>query len=147
LAREHAMSSKEVEVEVGEDLRARPELSERAVLDVLPRAIAVASVDGRIVRWNRQAEALYGWTEAEVLGRDHVIPVGQPRDEVAEHERAGRKAVQQHDGRRPGRARLPVEHSPAVHSGVAMVDGSHTCSIQSPPQSTCRSLPVLGVDR
>ena len=76
------MSSKEVEV--GEDLRARPELSERAVLDVLPRAIAVASVDGRIVRWNRQAEALYGWTEAEVLGRPMVELLASDRASVGD---------------------------------------------------------------
>src|SRR6185436_11185870 len=82
LAREHAMSSKEVEV--GEDSVARPELSERAVLDVLPRAIAVASVDGRIVRWNRQAEALYGWTEAEVLGRPMVELLASDRASVGD---------------------------------------------------------------
>ena len=53
-------------------------LSERAVIDVLPRAIIVTSPDGRVVLWNRRAEELYGWTEAEVLGRsilDVLVPV------------------------------------------------------------------------
>jgi len=43
--------------------------SARSVIDVLPRAVIVTAPDGRIVLWNRRAETLYGWSEAEVLGR------------------------------------------------------------------------------
>src|SRR5436853_2062886 len=43
--------------------------SARTVIDVLPRAVIVTEPDGRIVLWNRRAETLYGWSEAEVLGR------------------------------------------------------------------------------
>lgn len=52
-------------------------LSERAVIDALPRAIIVTTPDERIVLWNRSAEKLYGWKEAEVLGRsilDVLVP-------------------------------------------------------------------------
>lgn len=55
-------------------------VSEQAVLDALPRAIIVTSLDGIILLWNRQAEELYGWTASEVLGRsvvDVLVPVHQ----------------------------------------------------------------------
>lgn len=53
----------------GSELAAMPDRFERAVIDVLPRAVIVTTRDGRILLWNRRAEALYGWSEAEVLGR------------------------------------------------------------------------------
>lgn len=59
---------------------------ERAVIDALPRAVIVTAPDGRILLWNRPAERLYGWAEAEVLGRlisDVLVPV-QHRDDAAE---------------------------------------------------------------
>jgi hypothetical protein len=71
-----------------------------------------------------------GQAEAEVVGCDDVIPIGQRRDQVAEHERAGREAVQQQQGRRLCRARLPEEQPAAVHGGISMVDGCHFCSLQ-----------------
>lgn len=61
-----------------------PGLSERAVIDALPRAVIVTTADGRIVLWNRQAEVLYGWAETEVVGRDIsevLVPV-QDRGEA-----------------------------------------------------------------
>src|SRR5207247_9685750 len=66
-----------------------------------------------------------GQAVAQVVGGDRVVPVGQRRDQVAEHERAGREAVQQHHGRRAGRARLPVEQPPPLDSGVTVVDSRH----------------------
>jgi PAS domain S-box-containing protein len=54
------------------------ELAERAVLDAVGRAVIVTRPNGDIAMWNRAAEELYGWTEAEVLGRpifDLVVPV------------------------------------------------------------------------
>ena len=62
------------------------DVGERAVIDVLPRAVIVTAPDGRILLWNRSAEKLYGWTEAEVLGRmisDVLVPV-QHRDDADE---------------------------------------------------------------
>ncbi|MDQ1435475.1 MAG: hypothetical protein QOF59_2291 [Actinomycetota bacterium] len=63
-----------------------PAVSERAVIDALPRAVIVTTPDGRIVLWNRAAELLYGWAEAEVLGRvvsDVLVSVSN-RDEATE---------------------------------------------------------------
>lgn len=57
---------------------ARGTVSERAVLDVLPRAIVVTSPDGRILLWNAGAEQLYGWCADEVVGRsvlDVLVPI------------------------------------------------------------------------
>ena len=66
-----------------------------------------------------------GQAEAQMVRSDHVIPVGQQRDQVAEHERASRESVQQHQGRSAGRARFPVEQLMAVDVGVSVVDGLH----------------------
>ena len=63
--------------------------------------------------------------EAEEVRRDHPVPVGQFRDEVAEHERAGREAVQQDDDGSVGRARLPVEDFATGDGRVAVVNDRH----------------------
>src|SRR5690606_6722815 len=62
---------------------------------------------------------------AEVVRGDDVVAVGQQRDEVAEHERAGRVAVQQDDRGRVGGAGLPVEDLVAVDCGGPVVYGVH----------------------
>lgn len=56
-------------------------ITERAVLDALPRAVVVTDPTGRIVLWNHPAEQLYGWSEREVLGRP-IIEVLSPLDDV-----------------------------------------------------------------
>lgn len=53
-------------------------IGEHAVLDALPRAVVVTNADGRVVLWNRKAEVLYGWNEAEVLGRSIVELLAPP---------------------------------------------------------------------
>ena len=54
----------------------------REVVDALPRAVVVSDPDGQILLWSEGAERLYGWTEAEVLGRSVLelfLPIhGQP---------------------------------------------------------------------
>ncbi|HEX4492410.1 MAG TPA: SpoIIE family protein phosphatase [Acidimicrobiia bacterium] len=65
---------------VNESLLAATPISDRSVLDALRRAVVVTRTDGEIVTWNRAAEDLYGWTEAEVVGRDVfelMIPVSE----------------------------------------------------------------------
>jgi PAS domain S-box-containing protein len=61
-------------------------VSERAVIDALPHAVIVTTPDGRIVLWNRPAERLYGWAEAEVVGRlvSEVLVSVSNHDEAAE---------------------------------------------------------------
>jgi len=47
-------------------------ISEERVRNILrhaPDAFVSLDIHGRITRWNRQAEATFGWREAEVLGR------------------------------------------------------------------------------
>lgn len=50
------------------------------VLDSLPRAIVIWDVEGTVVTWNRNAELLYGWSAADVIGhhiRDVLIFPGE----------------------------------------------------------------------
>jgi PAS domain S-box-containing protein len=51
-------------------LEAEGKLLEQAdLLNLAPDAIMVRSLDDRILFWNRGAEAIYGWTSAEAIGR------------------------------------------------------------------------------
>ena len=55
----------------------------RRVIQSLPRSIVVTDAGGVIVIWNRMAEQLFGWSEAEVAGRpigDVLVPMAD--DEV-----------------------------------------------------------------
>ncbi|WP_449063259.1 PAS domain S-box protein [Planomonospora algeriensis] len=50
-----------------------------AILDAAGEAFLVVDRDSRIIRWNRQAEATFGWSAEEALGRNPVeltIPEG-----------------------------------------------------------------------
>jgi PAS domain S-box-containing protein len=57
-------------------------LSERQVIDALPRAVVVTDRNGRIVLWSAAAAELFGWTESEVVGRS-VVEVLAPPDQLA----------------------------------------------------------------
>jgi hypothetical protein len=56
---------------------------------------------------------------------DDVVLISQMWDQVAEHERAGREAVQQHDDRCVGGAGLAVEDPTSADGGVAVVNLRH----------------------
>ena len=60
------------------------ELSARRVLDGLGRAVIVTEPGGAILFWNAAAEALYGWSAAEVLGRNitDVTPAEQSAEQA-----------------------------------------------------------------
>src|SRR6201999_3035315 len=87
------------------------EMVEQARGEVGERIEGVAELIGR---WS------VGKPEAEVVGGDHVIAVGQRRDEVAEHEGTGRKPVQKHDRGRVAGPSLPVEQALPLNGGVAV---------------------------
>ena len=57
-------------------------MSHRDLVDALPGAVVVTDASGRIVLWSAAAEQLYGWPEAEVLGRS-VLEVLAPPAELA----------------------------------------------------------------
>lgn len=59
--------------------------NQRAVLDALDGAAVVTGPDGVILLWNRGAEALYGWTEHEVLGRSILDVLAPPADLTTNH--------------------------------------------------------------
>src|SRR5687767_7804963 len=40
------------------------------ILDLVHDSIVVRDLDGRILEWNAAAEALYGWSRDEAIGRD-----------------------------------------------------------------------------
>ncbi len=51
--------------------RSEQQISEQAaLLDIATDAIAVRSMDSKIIFWNKSAESLYGWQAAEVLNQN-----------------------------------------------------------------------------
>lgn len=65
LAEVEALQSQQDRIE--EILRHQP-----TMLDAVDQAVIVTQLDGRIVYWNLSAQELYGWSAAEVLGRNIV---------------------------------------------------------------------------
>ena len=58
-------------IDVSKQKQAEQKISEQAaLLDIATDAIIVRGIDNQILFWNRGAEKLYGWTQAEVLERD-----------------------------------------------------------------------------
>jgi PAS domain S-box-containing protein len=55
------------------------------LLDTVEQAVIATDVDGRVVYWNRYAEALYGWTAGEAEGRPilDLTPAPEARAEAA----------------------------------------------------------------
>jgi PAS domain S-box-containing protein len=58
----------------------------RAVLDAAPNAVVVIDRTERILDWNAQAEKMFGWSRAEILGRTLHEAVIPPRYRAA-HQR------------------------------------------------------------
>jgi two-component system cell cycle sensor histidine kinase/response regulator CckA len=54
----------------------------QSLIDTAPQAMVVLDEAWRITRWNRGAEALFGWTSAEVLGRPAPYVPFDQRDDV-----------------------------------------------------------------
>jgi PAS domain-containing protein len=59
----------------------------RILLDASPSGIAAFDTEGRVRLWSRASERIFGWTEADVLGRHSPVDLqlrpnqegGQPR--------------------------------------------------------------------
>jgi len=72
---------------LNEQRRAADEIRFQAeLLDAVDQAVVAIDMEGRIISWNRFAEALYGWPAGEVKGRNitDVTPVEGPPAETAE---------------------------------------------------------------
>ncbi len=54
----------------------------KTFLQACPLAVMVINADGTVALWNRAAELLYGWTEAEVLGRTLPTMSDSSREET-----------------------------------------------------------------
>ncbi|MCW5602953.1 MAG: PAS domain S-box protein [Burkholderiales bacterium] len=52
-----------------------------ALITASPLAIVVQDVEGRVEKWNSAAERMFGWSEAEVLGRTPpILPEGREHE-------------------------------------------------------------------
>jgi PAS domain S-box-containing protein len=68
-----------VTVEITERKKAEERVREQAaLLDVSSDAVLLESLDRTITYWNKGAEAIYGWTAAEALGRDFTQLLFRP---------------------------------------------------------------------
>src|SRR4051794_22014561 len=67
-------------------------VTEAEVLHALPRAVVVTDANGCILLWNDEAETLYGWAEAEVMGRpllEVLVPLDEHDEDPEELELVG----------------------------------------------------------
>lgn len=72
------------------DITESKKISEKAqfqarLLNAVGQAIIGTDTDGKIIYWNHAAEQLYGWSEAEVLGRNivDVTPATSSKEQAA----------------------------------------------------------------
>lgn len=56
-----------------------------ALLGTSPHAIVVVDREGQVVRWNRRATRLFGWSRREVLGRSIPFLIDDEDDGAREH--------------------------------------------------------------
>jgi len=56
------------------------------LLDNVRESVIATGLDGRVIYWGKRAEALYGYTAEEVMGKIVPISVG-PSEETEEQER------------------------------------------------------------
>jgi PAS domain S-box-containing protein len=117
-----------------------------AVIDASPIAIVCSDLDRRLIVWNRAAEDMYGYTEAEVLGHQvKVVPPELIDESVGLHARARAGAIVpaiettriRKTGPRSRFASPPRRSSPRT----AECAGSRSCTRTSPrvsgPRSSC----------
>lgn len=64
-----------------------------ALLDAAPDAVVLADEDGRILLVNRQAEALFGWDRAELVGEPVEVLV--PQGALARHPQQRQRYLRQ----------------------------------------------------
>jgi PAS domain S-box-containing protein len=120
-----------IRTDVTESKKKEQEISEKArLLDLSSDAILVRDLAGRIQYWNRGAEALYGWTSEEALGK-HLYSLLQreypaPPDQItAELRQTNRWAGELVDTKRDGQriivlARKALDRDPSGNPATVM---------------------------
>ena len=95
------LSRLEIAVDVTEKLHIENELKEnlgalKSLIDTSPLGIVTTDMDGNITLWSKQAEAIFGWKEEELLGKPYpLIPESSAENVQAIIE----KNVSQDEGR------------------------------------------------
>ncbi len=65
-----------------EDQLRRTNATLEALIQSSPITVISLDLHGRVMRWNKAAERLFGWTEAEIMGR-HLLMVPEDQEEEA----------------------------------------------------------------
>ena len=100
-----------------EELRQAKEVSE-AVIQASPLAIWAIDLNGNVQFWNPAAQAIFGWTALDVIGR--LLPIVPP-DQLEEYD-AGRKAS------------AAVSESPASSANASARMARSSMSSSGPPR-------------
>src|SRR5262249_60057981 len=79
-----------------------------------------------------------GSTESREVRGDNMKPVGEERDQIAEHVARAREAMQQQELRRIGWPGLAIENLEAVDIGGAVADGGPLYPPCRVPRPRCR---------
>ncbi len=83
-------------------------------------AIIGEALDGRIITWNRAAEQMFGYTEAEILGRP-LAPLLVPQERLAEDEALLERVARGERG--------PTLETQRLHKDGRLIDVTITCSL------------------
>jgi PAS domain S-box-containing protein len=60
-----------ISIDISDRKQAEEKIREQAeLIDISPDAISVRDLDCNVLVWNKGAEQMYGWTAAEILGKD-----------------------------------------------------------------------------
>jgi PAS domain S-box-containing protein len=121
------------------------------LINAVHQAVIVTKVEGTIVFWNEFAEALYGWSKEEVLGRNivDITPSDLSREQAtiimellgSGKSWSGQFQVQHRDGRRFTAA---VHNSPLINAngdfeGIIGVSWDMTIELKNKDQLTLQS--------
>lgn len=115
--------------------RARAEAQTRLILETAPDAVIVLDADGVITDWNTQAECIFGWPRAEIVGLSLAETLIPP-----EHREAHAQGFHCFSGRNddePLRRRIEVEalhrdgHLFPVEMSIASIRGSGTAAFSA----------------
>ncbi|MEX2617192.1 MAG: PAS domain S-box protein [Alphaproteobacteria bacterium] len=95
----------------------------RAILDATPLAIEALDTEMRVTLWTRAAEEMYGWMEAEVLGKaPQNIPESERDGFVETAERARRsRSVEVYETKRMHRDGHPID----IRLFIAPIEGEN----------------------